>query len=115
MDGDLRQMLDLVQRAQSAWDLYASRSRLPEQGGWLPQGHPWDSYNNGSGAPQVRRDPATVSAAWNDLEEALRELSYSAERVCARVTDAPEPARRADDVRTGAYTMHPPHAGRQAA
>lgn len=108
MDDEIRRMLGLVERAQTAWDQYTIQRRLPDQTGWLTQGHPWDQYNNGSGAPQARRDPAAMNAAWNDLETALLELSYSAQRVraCRPTASAVPRPRPWYDVRTGAFTQH---------
>lgn len=81
MNADVERMLSLAHRVQAAWDQYTVQVRLPEDGGWRPQGHPWDPFNRGRQIAQARRDPAAVSAAWNDVDEGLRELSTMADRL----------------------------------
>lgn len=81
MNADVERMLHLVQQVQAAWDQYTVQVRLPEDGGRLTQGHPWDPYNRGHQIVPARRDPVAMSAAWNGVEEGLLELSTVAERL----------------------------------
>lgn len=81
MNADVERMLHLVHRVQAAWDQYTVQVRLPEDGGWLTQGHPWDPYNRNHQIVPARRDPVAMSAAWNGVEEGLLELSAVAERL----------------------------------
>ena len=112
MNDEVHRLLELVYRAQAAWDQYNIQLRLPDQPRWLPQGHPWDPYNSGMAAPQARRDPQVMSAAWNDLETTLLELSYSAQRLEAEFPAATVPSHVPVwyDVRTGAFTPRAPSA-----
>ncbi|MGH7751072.1 MAG: hypothetical protein ACREQ5_40845, partial [Candidatus Dormibacteria bacterium] len=112
IDDAIRMVVELAHRAQAAWDQYKIQQRLPDDPRWLPQGHPWDAYNNGMGAPQARRDPQIMSAAWNDLESTLLELSYAADRLAVGRPFVITPAhdRLWPDVRAGAFTERVPPA-----
>jgi hypothetical protein len=109
MTADVQRMMELVHRVQAAWDQYTLQPRLPEDGGWRTQGHAWDPYNKGRQIVQARRDPVAVSAAWNDVEEGLRELSATASRLAglANVPAAATPQPAWYDRRVGPYSALP--------
>jgi hypothetical protein len=107
MDNEIEHILALIGSARSAWDQYNIQLSLPPADTpRLAQGHPWDAYNNGRRAPQARRDPAAVGAAWNRLQGSLVELSDTANRVRGRLALAPVSAAapRPDDRRVGAFS-----------
>lgn len=107
MDHEIKHILALIGDARSAWDQYNIQLSLPPADTpWLVQGHPWDAYNNGRRAPQVRRDPAAVGAAWNRLQSSLVELSDAAHRVRGRLGLPPVSVKAcpADDRRVGPFS-----------
>ena len=104
MDEETDRILRLIATARSAWDQYNIQLSLPlADTPWIIQGHPWDSFNDGHRAPQVRRDPAAIGAAWNHLQTTLVELSDAAERVRGRagLPPLPFPAPTPADRRVG--------------
>jgi hypothetical protein len=109
MNADVERMLQLVRRVQVAWDQYTVQVRLPEDGGWRTQGHPWDAYNRGRQVGPARRDSAAMSAAWNSVEEGLLELSAVTERLRegGSVGDIDLVGAGWHDHRMGPYTSAP--------
>ena len=109
MNEETDHILALIARARSAWDQYNIQLALPADPRWIEQGHPWDAFNNGRRAPQIRRDPAATGAAWNRLQNSLVELSDVANRVRGRaapssLTTAVDPPY---DRRVGAFSRAP--------
>ena len=103
---EIDRILQLITRARSAWDQYNIQLALPSDPTWIQQGHPWDAFNNGRRAAQVRRDPAAIGRTWNRLQESLVELSDTAERVRGRATpaDVTPPPALLDDCRVSSFS-----------
>ncbi len=111
MDEDIDHILQLIATARSAWDQYNIQLALPPAGtAWFTQAHPWDSFNNGHLAPQVRRNPAAIGAAWNRLQDALVELSDASQRVRGRagLPTVTLPVMAPDDRRVGSFSRAVP-------